>query len=99
MLYSIAHHLVPDSIFRSPLLRFAFSPIRVGGLQISGLRLVDTFGRVNILLDSDNRPEIVASQPLTLPSTLANVLASHPIYLAAAFSATRSVEFSLAMDY
>ncbi|MDB9421811.1 hypothetical protein PN467_15145 [Microcystis aeruginosa CS-563/04] len=74
--------LVPDSILRSPLLMFAFSPIRVGGLQISGLRLVDTFGRVNMLLDSDNRPEIVTSQPLTLPSTLANVLGSHPIYLA-----------------
>ncbi|WP_072923866.1 hypothetical protein [Microcystis aeruginosa] len=73
--------LVPDSLLRSPLIGFDFSPIRLGGLKITDLRLVDTFGQVNVVLDANNRREIVTSQPLTLPPTLTNVLSSHPIYL------------------
>lgn len=73
--------LVPDSLLRSPLIGFDFSPIRLGGLKITDLRLVDTFGQVNVVLDTNNSREIVTSQPLTLPSAFANVLSSHPIYL------------------
>ncbi|TRU12750.1 MAG: hypothetical protein EWV60_05200 [Microcystis sp. Msp_OC_L_20101000_S702] len=77
----LSSRLVPDSILRSPLTGFDFSPIRVGGLKITDLRLVDTFGQVNVVLDTNNSREIVTSQPLTLPSAFANVLSSHPIYL------------------
>lgn len=77
----LSSRLVPDSLLRSPLIGFDFSPIRVGGLKITDLRLVDTFGQVNVVLDTNNRCEIVTSQPLTLPSAFANVLSSHPIYL------------------
>lgn len=77
----LSSRLVPDSLLRSPLTGFDFSPIRVGGLKITDLRLVDTFGQVNVVLDANNRREIVTSQPLTLPPTLTNVLSSHPIYL------------------
>ncbi|MFM6734048.1 MAG: hypothetical protein ACKPJT_00030 [Microcystis panniformis] len=77
----LSSRLVPDSILRSPLTGFDFSPIRVGGLKITDLRLVDTFGQVNVVLDTNNRREIVTSQPLTLPTAFANVLSSHPIYL------------------
>lgn len=73
--------LVPDSLLRSPLIGFDFSPIRLGGLKITDLRLVDTFGQVNVVLDTNNSREIVTSQPLTLPSAFANVLSTHPIYL------------------
>jgi hypothetical protein len=77
----LSSRLVPDSILRSPLNGFDFSPIRLGGLKITDLRLVDTFGQVNVVLDTNNSREIVTSQPLTLPSAFANVLSSHPIYL------------------
>lgn len=77
----LSSHLVPDSLLRSPLIGFDFSPIRLGGLKITDLRLVDTFGQVNVVLDTNNSREIVTSQPLTLPSAFANVLSSHPIYL------------------
>lgn len=77
----LSSRLVPDSLLRSPLTGFDFSPIRVGGLKITDLRLVDTFGQVNVVLDTNNSREIVTSQPLTLPSAFANVLSSHPIYL------------------
>ena len=77
----LSSRLVPDSILRSPLTGFDFSPIRLGGLKITDLRLVDTFGQVNVVLDTNNSREIVTSQPLTLPPTLTNVLSSHPIYL------------------
>ncbi|GBD51871.1 hypothetical protein NIES298_32120 [Microcystis aeruginosa NIES-298] len=77
----LSSRLVPDSLLRSPLTGFDFSPIRVGGLKITDLRLVDTFGQVNVVLDTNNSREIVTSQPLTLPPTLTNVLSSHPIYL------------------
>ncbi|WP_052275286.1 hypothetical protein [Microcystis panniformis] len=77
----LSSRLVPDSLLRSPLTGFDFSPIRVGGLKITDLRLVDTFGQVNVVLDANNRREIVPSQPLTLPTAFANVLSSHPIYL------------------
>ena len=77
----LSSRLVPDSLLRSPLIGFDFSPIRLGGLKITDLRLVDTFGQVNVVLDTNNSREIVTSQPLTLPPTLTNVLSSHPIYL------------------
>ncbi|MBE9243844.1 hypothetical protein IQ223_04585 [Microcystis aeruginosa LEGE 00239] len=77
----LSSRLVPDSILRSPLNGFDFSPIRLGGLKITDLRLVDTFGQVNVVLDTNNSREIVTSQPLTLPTAFANVLSSHPIYL------------------
>lgn len=77
----LSSRLVPDSLLRSPLIGFDFSPIRLGGLKITDLRLVDTFGQVNVVLDTNNSREIVTSQPLTLPSAFANVLSSHPIYL------------------
>lgn len=77
----LSSRLVPDSLLRSPLTGFDFSPIRLGGLKITDLRLVDTFGQVKVVLNTKNPCEIVTSQPLTLPTAFANVLSSHPIYL------------------
>ncbi len=81
---SIGSLIVPGSILRSPLWLFAFNPIRTGALKITNLRLVDTFGRVNIVLDSDNiqSTQIIRSQNLTPPSTLESAFNfPNPIYL------------------
>lgn len=63
-------HVVPGSILRSPYLYNEFNPIRAGGMKISGLRIVDTFGRVKVVVDITNpqNTEVVTSQPLTPPT-------------------------------
>jgi len=76
--------LVPDSILRSPLLLFSFNPIRTGALKITDLRLVDTFGRVNVVLNHENiqSTQIITSQTLTPPPTLISAFnLPQPIYL------------------
>ncbi|MEH2241457.1 hypothetical protein [Nostoc sp.] len=70
--------VVPGSILRSPYLYNEFNPIRAGAMKISGLRIVDTFGRVKVVVDINNpqNTEIVTSQPLTPPPNC-----TYPIYL------------------
>ncbi len=69
---------VPGSLLRSPYLLNDFNPLRAGALKISGLRIVDTFGRVKVVVDIQNSQstEVVASQPVTPPPNC-----PHPIYL------------------
>ncbi len=64
-----AASVVPGSILRSPYLFNEFNPIRAGGLKISGLQIIDTFGRFKVAVNADNSPntEVVTSQPLTPP--------------------------------
>jgi len=72
-----AYGVAPDSILRSPYLLNNFHPLRAGGMKISGLRIVDTFGRVKVVVDLKNpQTTIVTSQPLTPPANFGN-----PIYL------------------
>ncbi|XWK89068.1 MAG: hypothetical protein U7127_03075 [Phormidium sp.] len=73
-----ANQLVPDSILRSPYLGNNFNPLRAGALKISGLRIIDTFGRVKVVVDIKNpqTTAIVTSQPLTPPPQC-----PYPIYL------------------
>lgn len=70
--------VVPGSILRSPYLYNEFNPIRAGAMKISGLRIVDTFGRVKVVVDIKNpqNTEVVTSQPLTPPPNC-----PQPIYL------------------
>jgi hypothetical protein len=69
---------VPGSLLRSPYLLNDFNPIRAGALKISGLRIVDTFGRVKVVVDIKNpgNTQVVTSQPVTPPLNC-----PHPIYL------------------
>lgn len=75
---SNAYGVAPDSILRSPYLLNNFHPLRTGGMKISGLRIVDTFGRVKVVVDiqKPQNTEIVTSQPLTPPANF-----PYPIYL------------------
>jgi hypothetical protein len=75
---SEAARVVPGSILRSPRLLNNFNPIRAGAMKISGLRIVDTFGRVKVVVDITNPQdtEVVTSHPLTPPANCA-----HPIHL------------------
>ena len=75
---SNAYKVAPDSILRSLYLYNKFHPLRAGGMNISGLRIVDTFGRVKVVVDIKNpqNTEIVTSQPLTPPANF-----DKPIYL------------------
>jgi hypothetical protein len=75
---SNAYQVAPDSILRSPYLYNNFHPLRTGGMKISGLRIVDTFGQVKVVVDIKNpqNTEIVTSQPLTPPANF-----PYPIYL------------------
>jgi hypothetical protein len=69
---------VPGSLLRSPYLLNDFNPLRAGALKISGLRIVDTFGRVKVVVDIKNpqSTEVVTSQPVAPPPNC-----PHPIYL------------------
>jgi len=81
---SVASLLMPESLLRSPFLLYDFSPIRTGALRITNLRLVDTFGQVNVLLNAENleRTRIITSQTLTPPENLRPILnVPNPIYL------------------
>lgn len=75
---NVANSTVPGSLLRSPYLLNDFNPIRAGALKISGLRIVDTFGRVKVVVDITNpqTTEVVTSQPMTPPLNC-----PHPIYL------------------
>jgi len=75
---AVTRSTVPGSLLRSPYLLNDFNPIRAGALKISGLRIVDTFGRVKVVVDIKNpqATEVVTSQPVTPPSNC-----PHPIYL------------------
>ncbi|NEO46983.1 MAG: hypothetical protein F6K55_23820 [Moorea sp. SIO4A3] len=69
---AIAQGDVPGSVLRGPLIFNEFNPWRTGALDISGLRIVDTFGRVQDMEDIDH---VVTTAAMTPPSS------SHPIYL------------------
>lgn len=73
-----AASVVPGSILRSLYLFNEFNPIRAGGLKISGLQIIDTFGRFKVAVNADNSPntQVVTSQPLTPPPNF-----RQPIYL------------------
>ena len=64
-----AARVVPGSILRSPRLLDNFNPLRAAAMKISGLRIVDTFGRIKVVVDIKNPQdtEVVTSQPLTPP--------------------------------
>lgn len=73
-----AARVVPGSILRSPYLFNEFNPIRAGGLKISGLQIIDTFGRFKVVVNAENpeNTQVVTSQPLTPPPNF-----RQPIYL------------------
>ena len=75
---TVTRSTVPGSLLRSPYLLNDFNPIRAGALKISGLRIVDTFGRVKVVVDIKNpqTTQVVTSQPVTPPLNC-----PHPIYL------------------
>ena len=69
---------VPGSVLRGPLIFNEFNPWRTGALDISGLRIVDTFGRVQevVPISDPNSVDVVTTAAMTPPSATSN-----PIYL------------------
>lgn len=65
-----ASRFAPDSLLRSPLLNNHFNPLRAGAMKIAGLRIIDTFGQVKVVVDitKPEETEVVTSQPLKPPS-------------------------------
>ncbi|NEO79487.1 hypothetical protein [Moorena sp. SIO4G3] len=68
---------VPGSLLRGSLIFDEFNPWRTGALDISGLRIIDTFGRVLDVVDMANSDSVeVVTTAAMNPRT-----SSHPIYL------------------
>ncbi len=74
----LARGYVPGSVLRGPLIFNDFNPWRTGALDISGLRILDTFGRVQNVVDLANPQsvDVVTTAAMTPPSP-----SSYPIYL------------------
>ncbi|NES68067.1 MAG: hypothetical protein F6K24_23905, partial [Okeania sp. SIO2D1] len=65
---AIARGEVPGSLLRGPLIFNEFNPWRTGALDISGLRILDTFGRVQDIADPEN-VQVVTTAAMTPPFT------------------------------
>lgn len=65
----LAQAEIPGSLLRGPLIFNPFNPWRTGALNISGLRIIDTFGRVKDVVDlaDDETVEVVTTAAMTPP--------------------------------
>ncbi len=77
---AVANSAIADqlSLLRSPHTDNDFNPIRNGAMNISGLRIVDTFGRFKVVVDP-RRPE--ATQVVTIESLAPPANSKYQIYL------------------
>lgn len=77
---AVADSAIADqlSLLRSPYINNDFNPIRNGVMNISGLRIVDTFGRFKVVVDP-RRPE--ATEVVTIESLASPDKNLYQIYL------------------
>lgn len=75
---AVARGEVPGSLLRGPLIFNEFNPWRTGALDLSGLRILDTFGRVQDVVDITNpgSVQVVTTAAMTPP-----LPTSHQVYL------------------
>ncbi|NEP00291.1 MAG: hypothetical protein F6K58_16745 [Symploca sp. SIO2E9] len=73
---AVARGDVPSSLLRGPLILNEFNPWRTGALDISRLRILDTFGQVQDVVNGDEGVEVITTAAMTPPAG-----GTHPIYL------------------